>query len=131
MAGDWFVKRETAKQRKHEGAKKTFPGLLRANVRHHQMPPNRAPSQIRAHVREFSDRNQVQHVELAGELAAARPRSEIHNFSDEIVKPKHVEHAEQCVSHRLQRLVVSKPGKHLPPEYRQQKKKQDSDFEII
>ena len=49
------------------------------------MPPNRAAGQIRAHVREFGDRDQIQYVELAGELPAARTRSEIHNFRDEIV----------------------------------------------
>jgi hypothetical protein len=95
------------------------------------MPPNRAPGQIRTHVREFGDGNQIQHVELAGKLAAAGTRSEINNFGDEIVKPKHVEQAEQSVSHRLQRLVISKPRKHLASEYRKQKEKQDSDFEII
>ena len=95
------------------------------------MPPNRAARQIRTHVREFGDGDQIQHVELAGELAAARARSEIHNFSDEIEKPKDVEQAEQGVSHRLQRLVITQPCEHLPSEYRQQKKKQDSDFEIV
>src|SRR2546421_603088 len=38
---------------------------------------------------------------------------------------------EQCISHRLQRLIMPQPGKHLPSEHRQQKKEQDSDFEII
>ena len=71
------------------------------------MPPNHAARQIRTHVREFGDGDQIQHVELAGELAAARARSEINNFSDEIEKPKDVEQAEQGVSHRLQRLVIT------------------------
>src|SRR6267378_422376 len=131
MARHEFVKPEAAKQRKDNSAEKTFPGFLRTDVRHHQMPPNRAASQIRTHVRELGDGDQIQHVELAGDLAAARTRSEIHNFSDEIKKPKHVQQTEQCVSHRLQGLVVSQPCKHLPSEYRQQKEKEDSDFEIV
>src|SRR6476646_5803294 len=131
MARHEFVKSEAAKQRKDNSAEKTFPGFLRANVRHHQMPPNRAARQIRAHVREFGDGDQIQHVELAGELAAARTRSEINNFSDEIEKPKNVEQAEQGVGHRLQRLVITQPSEHLPPEYRKQKKKQNCNFEIV
>src|SRR6266540_6034805 len=131
MARHEFVKSQAAKQRKDNSAEKTFPGFLRTDVRHHQMPPNRAPRQIRPHVRKLRDRDQIQYIELAGELAAARTRSEIHNFGDEIVKPKHVEQTEQCVSHRLQRLVIPKPRKHLPSEYCQQKEKEDSDFEIV
>ena len=131
MARHEFVKSEAAKQRKDNSAEKTFPGFLRADVRHHQMPPSHAARQIRTHVRELGDGDQIQHVELAGDLAAARARSEIHNFSDEIKKPKDVEQAEQGVGHRLEGLVVPQPCKHLPSEYRQQKKKQDSDFEIV
>src|SRR5258707_15420668 len=131
MARHEFVKCEAAKQRKGNSAEKTFPRFFRADVRHHQMPPNRAARQIRAHVREFGDGDQIQHVELAGELAAARTRSEINNFSDEIEKPKDVEQAEQGVGHRLQRLVITQPSEHLPPEYRKQKKKQDRNFEIL
>src|SRR6476646_8773214 len=125
MARHEFVKSEAAKQRKDNSAEKTFPGFLRADVRHHQMPPNRAARQIRAHVREFGDGDQIQHVELTGELATARTRSEIHNFGDEIEKPKHVEQTEQCVSHRLQGLVVPQSRKHLPSKYRQEKEKQN------
>src|SRR6266481_9334878 len=131
MARHEFVKRQAAKQRKDNGAEKTFPGFLRTDVWHHQMPPNRAPRQIRTHVRKLRDRDQIQYVELAGDLAAAGTRSEIHNFGDEIVKPKHVEQTKQRVSHRLQRLVVPKPRKHLPSEYRQQKEKEDRNFEIV
>src|SRR5258708_807156 len=131
MARHEFVKREAAKQRKGNSAEKTFPGFLRADVRHHQMPSNRAARQIRAHIREFGDGDQIQYVELASDLAAARARSEIHNFSDEIEKPKDVEQAEQGVGHRLQRLVITQPCEHLSPEYRKQKKKQDCDFEIV
>src|SRR6266436_6320642 len=131
MARHEFVKSEAAKQRKDNSAEKTFPCFLRADVRHHQMPPSHAARQIRTHVREFRDCDQIQYVELAGDLAAARARSEIHNFSDEIKKPKDVEQAEQGVSHRLQRLVIAQPCEHLPAEYRKQKKKQDCDFEIV
>src|SRR4029077_18645646 len=131
MARYELVKPEAAKQRQDNSAEKTFPGFLRADVRHHQMPPKRAARQIRAHIREFGDCDQIQYVELAGDLAAARARSEIHNFSDKIKKPKDVEQAEQCVSHRLQRLVITQPCEHLSPEYRKQKKKQDCDFEIV
>src|SRR6476469_8775854 len=131
MARHKFVKREAAKQRQDNSAEKTFPGFLRADVRHHQMPSKRAACQIRTHVREFGDGDQIQYVELAGDLAAARARSEIHNFSDEIKKPKNVEQAKQCVSHRLQRFVITQPCEHLSPEYRKQKKKQDCDFEIV
>ena len=67
MARHEFVKSETAKQREDNSAEKTFPGFLRADVRHHQMPPNHAARQIRAHVREFGDGDQIQHVELAGD----------------------------------------------------------------
>src|SRR4030095_1313147 len=48
-----FVKRQTAKRRKDNSAEKTFPGFLRADVRHHQMPPHRAARPIRTHGREF------------------------------------------------------------------------------
>src|SRR5437773_9544478 len=130
MARHEFVKSEAAKQRKDNSAEKTFPGFLRADVRHHQMPPNQAARQIRAHVPEFGDGDQIQHVELADDLTAARAWSEIHNISDEIKKPKDVEQAEQGAGHRLQRLVITQPCEHLSPEYRQQKKKQDRDFEI-
>src|SRR6476660_8975384 len=125
MARHEFVKREAAKQSQDNSAEKTFPGFLRADVRHHQMPPKRAARQIRAHIREFGDCDQIQYVELAGDLAAARARSEINNFSDEIKKPKDIEQAEQGVGHRLQRLVITQPCEHLSPEYRKQKKKQD------
>src|SRR5215475_9194418 len=118
MAGHEFVKSEAAKQREHNRAKKTFPRFLPADVRHHQMPPNHASCQIRAHVRELGDCDQIQDIELACEMAVARTRSEINNFGDEIEEPKHVEQTEQCVSHRLQWLVVPKPLKHLPSEYR-------------
>src|SRR5215510_348602 len=131
MSRHEFVEGEAAKQREDNRAEKAFPRFLRTDVRHHQMPPNRAARQIRTHVRELRDRDQVQYVELPGELAAARTRSEIYNFGDEIEKPKHVEQTEQCVSHRLQGLIVPQSCKHLPPEYGQQKEKQDSDFEIV
>src|SRR6266576_6586603 len=131
MARHEFVKSEAAKQRKDDSAEKTFPGFFRADVRHHQMPPSRAARQIGTHVREFGDGDQIQYVELTGDLAAAGARSEINNFGDEIEKPKDVEQAEQGVGHRLQGLVITQPCEHLSPEYRQQKKKQDCDFEIV
>jgi hypothetical protein len=37
------------------------------------MPPDRAAGQIRAHVGKFCDRDQKQNIELAGQLACARP----------------------------------------------------------
>src|SRR6476620_6783120 len=98
MSWHEFVQREAAKQRKDNRAEKTFPRFLRADVRHHQMPSKRAARQIRAHIREFGDGDQIQYVELAGDLAAARARSEIHNFSDEIEKPQDVEQSKQCIS---------------------------------
>src|SRR3954453_18903807 len=89
-----LVKCEAAKQREDDSAEKTFPGFFPADVRHHQVPPDDAPSQIRAHVGELGARNQIQHVKLAGKLPGAGTRSEIHNFGDKIVKPKHVEQTE-------------------------------------
>src|SRR4029079_134428 len=131
MARHELVKPQTAKQSKDNSAEKNFPGFLRADVRHHQMPPNHAARQIGTHVREFGDGDHIQHVELAGDLAAAGAWSEINNFGNEIEKPKDVEQTEQGVGHRLQRLVITQPREHLPSEYRKQKKKQDCDFEIV
>src|SRR5215211_1324367 len=107
MAGHEFVKSEAAKQRKDNRAEKTFPRFLRADVRYHQMPPNRVARQIGTHVRELRDGDYIQHIELTGDLAAGGARSEINNFGDEIEKPKDVEQAEQSIGHRLQRLVVT------------------------
>src|SRR5205807_1092935 len=95
MAGHQFVKCQAAHQRENNRTKKTFPSLLPADVWHHEMPPDHAAGQVRAHVREFRDRDQIQHVELSRELACARTRSEINNLGDEIVKPKHVQQTEQ------------------------------------
>src|SRR6202008_3250164 len=53
------------------------------------------------------------------------------DLGDEIKKPKHIKQAEQGVRHSLQRLIVAKPSKHLASENGQQKKKQDSNFEVI
>src|SRR6516225_9428174 len=131
MARHQFVKCKAAKQRKHNRAEKTFPRLLPTDVRHHQMPPNRAPRQIRAHVRKLGNRDQVQHIKLTGELTAARTWSEVYNFSDEIEEPKDIQQTEQRVGHRLQGLVVSKSLEHLPSEYRQQKEEENGDFEIV
>src|ERR1044072_7625596 len=131
MARHKFVKNQAAKQREDNCAEKTFPCFFSTDVRHHQMPPYHAARQVRAHVRKLGDCDQIQHVELAGEVTVARTRSEIHNFGDEIEKPKHVEQTEECVCHGLQRLIIPKPGKHLPPEHRQQKEKQDRDFKIV
>src|SRR5262249_56515024 len=125
MSWHQFVKSQAAKQREDNRAEKTLPGFFPTDVGHHQMPSNYTPRQICAHVRELGDRDQVQHIELPGELSAARTRSEIHNLGDEIEKPKHIEQTEQRVSHSLQGLVVPQPRKHLSPEYRQQKEKQN------
>ena len=113
MARHEFEKCQAAKQRKDNRAEETFPGFFRADVRNHQMPPNHAAGQIRAHVREFGDRDQVQHIKLSGELAGAQARRQIHDLGDEIKKPKHIKQAEQGVSHRLQRLVIAQARKHL------------------
>src|ERR1700751_4910680 len=118
MARHQLVKGEAAKQCKRNRAEKTFPRLLPTAVRHHEMPSKRAAGQIRPHVRKLGDRDQIQDIKLTGELTAARTRSDIHNFGYEIEKPKHVEQAKQCVSHRLQRLVIPKSREHLSPEYR-------------
>ncbi len=53
-------------------------------------------------------------IKLTCDRAGARARRQVNNFGDEIEKPQHIEQAKQCVSHRLQRLVVPQPRKHLP-----------------
>ena len=131
MAGHQFVKCQAAHQRENNRTKKTFPSLLPADVWHHEMPPDHAAGQVRAHVREFRDRDQIQHVELSRELVCARTRSEINDLGNEIEKPKHVQQTEQCIGHRLQRLIVPQTGEHLPSEHGQQKKEQDGYFEIV
>ena len=113
---------ETAQKSKGERAEKSFPRLLCANLRHHQMPANRAASQIRAHVAELRDRNQIETIKLPRYNSAARSRREIENFGGKIEKPEHVKQSEQRVSHRLQRFVVPQTGKHLPAKHRQQEK---------
>src|SRR6266704_6617759 len=95
------------------------------------MPANRAAGQIRAHVAEFCDRDQIQDIELSCEHATARARRKIDDLRDEIKKPKHVEQTEQGVSHRLQRFVMAQAREHLPRENRQQKKEQYRNFEVV
>src|SRR5438094_2855853 len=97
----------------------------------HEMPPNRAACEVRAHIGKLCDRDQIQDVKLPSQLACARTRSQINDFGDEIVEPKDVKQTKQRVGHRLQWLIVAQTRKHLSPKDRQQKKEQDRNFEII
>src|SRR5204862_1635953 len=82
-------------------------------------------------IAELRDRDEVETIKLSADHAVARARSEIKDFGSEIEKPQHVKQPEQRVSHRLQRLIVSQSGKHLPGKHRQQKKEQQCHFEIV
>ena len=95
------------------------------------MLAERAPGQIRAHIAELRDRDEVETIKLSADHAAARARSEIQDFGGEIEEPQHVKQPEQRVSHRLQRLVVSQSREHLPREHGQQKKEQQCHFEVV
>jgi hypothetical protein len=72
MARHQFEQRQAAEQSKNNRAEETFPRLLPANVRDHQMPSDGTASQIGSHVGKFCDRDQIQDIKLSGQLACAR-----------------------------------------------------------
>ena len=89
------------------------------------MPADQAPGQIRAHVAEFGDGDQIQDIKLPTDDSARCAGRKIKNFRREIEKPKHVKQTEQRVSHRSQRFIMPQASEHLTSEHGQQKKKND------
>src|SRR5438270_6277285 len=131
MSGHQFKEGQATKKRQSQGAEKSLPRFIWADMRDHQVSPKRAACEIIAHVAEFGDRNQIKTIKLSGYDSRGRTRSEIKNFGGEIEKPQHVKQPEKCVSHRLQRLVLAKSGKHLARKNREQEEEQNRDFEIV
>src|SRR5947208_11094629 len=95
MDGHQLEQHQTSEQRKTERAKESLPRFLGANVRNHEVTPDGAPGQIRAHVAEFCNRNQIEAVKLSGHQPSARSRSKIKNFRVEVEKPENVKQTEQ------------------------------------
>src|SRR6202011_371240 len=131
MTGHQFEKSQAAEKSKSERAEKSFPCFFGADLRAHQMSADCAAGQVRAHIAEFRDRDQIQNIKLSGDRSPDRSRSEVKYFGREIKKPEHIEQTEQRVSHRLQRLSVPQSREHLPAENRQQEKHHHRDFKIV
>ena len=81
MTGHQLEQAPAREQRKDERPEKAFPGFLRADVRNHLMSPDQAAGQIRAHVAELGDRDQIENVELAGDRAGRANAARRKQFS--------------------------------------------------
>src|ERR1700682_3475820 len=126
-----FPQTPARQQRKSQRAEKAFPGFLRADVRDHLVATDQATGQIRAHIAELRDRDEIQNVKLSRDRTRRGPWNHVDDFGDEIVEPENVKQPEDRVSHRPQRRVVAETVEHLPGEYGQQKKEQDRDLEVV
>ena len=100
-------------------------------MRNHLVTADHAAGEIRAHVAELRDRDEIENVKLPSHRAGRRTRHDVNDLGDEIVKPEDVEQPKDRVGHRPQRRVIAKPVEHLAGEHGQEKKKQDRHLEIV
>src|SRR5207302_11439484 len=111
-----------AEKRKTERAEKTLPRFFRRDVRDERVSADEAAGDIRAHVAELRNHDQIEHIKMPGHVPGGVARKNIDDFRDEIEKPEHVEKSEGRVSHRLQRRIIARALEHLPREDNDQKK---------
>src|SRR5436190_23434326 len=97
MNGHQLEHAPAGEKREGERSEKTFPGFLRADVRNELMTPNQAAGQIRAHIAELRDGDQIEDIKLARHSAGRGARHHVNDLGNKVVKPKDVEQSKDRV----------------------------------